>query len=181
MMEVLRFECDGLILIKPKVYADDRGHFLETYHWQKYRELGINSDFVQDNESLSHRLVLRGLHFQSPPFAQGKLIRVLCGSIYDVAVDVRRDSPTFGKWQSVVLSAENKHQFWIPEGFAHGFLALEDNTVINYKCTANYHASAERTLLWNDTDLNIGWPETPLIVSSKDKAGEIFRDFVSPF
>lgn len=180
-MEVLTFDCEGLLLIKPKMFTDERGHFLETYHSQKYSELGINSSFVQDNESMSHRLVLRGLHFQSPPFAQGKLIRVVCGSIYDVAVDIRKNSPTYGKWHSVMLSADNKHQFWIPEGFAHGFLSLEENTVINYKCTSNYNASAERTLLWNDPELNIQWPEMPLIVSVKDEAGEPYRTFKSPF
>ena len=180
-MEVQTFDCEGLVLIKPKVFTDERGHFLETYHAQKYGDLGINSSFVQDNESLSHRLVLRGLHFQAPPFAQGKLIRVVRGSIFDIAVDIRKNSPTYGKWHSVMLSADNKHQFWIPEGFAHGFLSLEDNTVINYKCTSNYNASAERTLLWNDPELNIQWPEMPLIVSVKDEAGETFRNFVSPF
>lgn len=180
-MEVQTFDCEGLLLIKPKVFTDDRGHFLETYHLQKYRELGISSEFIQDNESSSHRFVLRGLHFQTPPNAQGKLIRVVHGSIFDVAVDIRKNSPTYGKCYSAILSAVNNFQFWIPAGFAHGFLSLEENTVINYKCTANYNAASERTLLWNDPDLNIEWPENPLIVSSKDQSGEFFRNFTSPF
>jgi dTDP-4-dehydrorhamnose 3,5-epimerase len=180
-MEFDTFECEGLVLIKPKVFSDNRGYFLETYRLQKYSEIGIGNDFVQDNESMSHKFVLRGLHFQIPPYAQGKLIRVISGSIFDVAVDIRKNSPTYGKWQSVLLSSENKFQFWIPAGFAHGFLSLEDNTIINYKCTADYNASAERTLHWNDPDLNIKWPENPLIVSAKDEAGEKFKNFTSPF
>lgn len=181
MMDIETFECKGLILIKPKVFSDDRGHFLETFHSQKYSELGISCDFVQDNESLSHKHVLRGLHFQSPPNAQGKLIRVVRGSIFDVAVDIRKNSPTYGKYHSVILSDENKYQFWIPEGFAHGFLSLEENTVINYKCTSNYNAAAERTLLWNDTDLNIKWPMTPSIINPKDQSGDHFHNFTTPF
>jgi len=181
MIEFETFGCDGLLLIKPKVFSDDRGHFLETYHIDKYREIGILDDFVQDNESCSHRFALRGLHFQAPPFSQGKLIRVIAGSIFDVAVDIRKNSPTYGKWQSVILSDKNNHQFWIPAGFAHGFISLEENSVINYKCTALYNASSERTLVWNDPELNISWPEKPLIISSKDEAGEHFDTFVTPF
>lgn len=180
-MDIQKFDCEGLLLIKPDVFSDERGHFLETYSAVKYAELGMPESFVQDNESFSHRLVLRGLHFQVPPHAQGKLIRVVRGSIFDVAVDIRKNSPTFGKWISVVLSDENKYQFWIPAGFAHGFLALEDKTVINYKCSSLYHSASERTLLWNDPALQIAWPEKPQIVSSKDEKGEFFADFNTPF
>lgn len=181
VMDIQKFDCEGLLLIKPDVFSDERGHFLETFSYAKYAALGMPESFVQDNESFSHRLVLRGLHFQVPPHAQGKLIRVVRGSIFDVAVDIRKNSPTFGKWISVVLSDENKYQFWIPAGFAHGFLSLEESTVINYKCTSLYHSASERTLLWNDPALQIAWPEKPQIVSSKDEKGELFADFNSPF
>jgi dTDP-4-dehydrorhamnose 3,5-epimerase len=180
-MECSTFEIAGLILIKPKVFSDNRGSFLETFHIDKYREIGIDKAFVQDNESVSSAMVLRGLHFQCPPFAQGKLIRVISGSIYDVAVDIRKNSPTYGRWHAEILTGENRHQFWIPEGFAHGFLALEDQTIVNYKCTSVYQAGSEATLLWNDPDIGIHWPGTPVEISPKDLGGESFSHFCSPF
>jgi len=180
-MEYSTFEIAGLILIKPKVFTDNRGCFLETFHSDKYREIGIDKVFVQDNESVSSAMVLRGLHLQNPPYAQGKLIRVIRGSIFDVAVDIRKNSPTYGRWHAEMLSGENRHQFWIPEGFAHGFIALEEQTIVNYKCTSLYQAGSESTLLWNDPDIGIQWPGTPVEISAKDLGGESFRNFRSPF
>ena len=147
-MEFDTFECEGLVLIKPKVFSDNRGYFLETYRLQKYSEIGIGNDFVQDNESMSHKFVLRGLHFQIPPYAQGKLIRVISGSIFDVAVDIRKILPHTANGNRFYFPLKINFNF----GFRglHGFLSLEDNTIINYKCTADYNASAERTLHWND-------------------------------
>lgn len=181
-MKISKFEIEGIVLIEPKVFADDRGVFYETFQVNQFKEF-VSDDlhFVQDNESVSKKNVLRGLHFQNPPHAQGKLVRVVSGSVLDVAVDLRKDSPTFGKHQTVFLSAENKHLFWIPKGFAHGFLALEDNTVFNYKCTGFYHPQSEQTLLWNDKQLAIDWKITDPIVSTKDQDGLLFSHFESPF
>ncbi|PKP03129.1 MAG: dTDP-4-dehydrorhamnose 3,5-epimerase [Bacteroidetes bacterium HGW-Bacteroidetes-6] len=180
-MQVTKFGIEGLLLIEPRVFVDDRGYFKETFHAARYAEAGIDGNFVQDNESMSGKYIVRGLHLQDPPFAQGKLIRVIAGSIFDVAVDVRVGSATYGKFQSVVLSAQNHLQFWIPPGFAHGFMALEDNTIINYKCTGFYNSSAERTIMWNDPDLAIPWPGPSSVVSSKDNRGEFLRMFQSKF
>jgi dTDP-4-dehydrorhamnose 3,5-epimerase len=181
MIQVTKFGIEGLLLIEPRVFVDDRGYFKETFHAARYAEAGIDGNFVQDNESMSGKYIVRGLHLQDPPFAQGKLIRVIAGSIFDVAVDVRVGSATYGKFQSVVLSAQNHLQFWIPPGFAHGFMALEDNTIINYKCTGFYNSSAERTIMWNDPDLAIPWPGPSSVVSSKDNRGEFLRMFQSKF
>lgn len=174
-------EIEGLIVIEPTCYIDNRGFFMETYHALRYTESIGQHIFMQDNESLSHKNVLRGLHFQLPPFAQGKLVRVVCGSVQDVVVDLRSNSPTFGQYFSILLSAENKLQLWIPPGFAHGFLALENNTLFSYKCTKVYHKDSERTLLWNDPDLNIQWNIPDPIVSEKDSQGMLFKNFNSPF
>ena len=144
-------------------------------------DTGLTIDFVQDNESISKKNVLRGLHFQIPPFAQGKLVRVVSGSVLDVAVDLRKGSPTYGKHEIVELSADNKRQFWIPPGFAHGFLSLEENTVFNYKCSNYYSPVSERTIKWNDPDLNIDWQINEPIVSEKDQNGLDFVNFVSQF
>lgn len=172
---------EGLILIKPKVFEDERGHFFESYNKQVFEENGLNLGFVQDNQSLSQKGVLRGLHFQEPPFSQGKLIRVIKGSVLDVAVDIRRDSKTYGKHYSIVLSEQNKTMFYIPKGFAHGFLTLQDNTIFTYKCTNFYSHEHERSLIWNDSTLNIDWGVTDPILSDKDKEAQQLSTFVSPF
>ncbi|MBR0324467.1 MAG: dTDP-4-dehydrorhamnose 3,5-epimerase [Bacteroidales bacterium] len=180
-MELIKTSIDGLLIIKPDVFKDDRGYFFESYNKERFAKAGLNMDFVQDNESKSCKGVLRGLHFQKPPFAQGKLVRVIKGSVMDVAVDLRKDSTTYGKWESVVLTEDNKLQFWIPEGFAHGFVALEDNTIFNYKCTNVYNKESEGSILWNDPDININWNIDNPILSEKDKISPLFKNFESPF
>ena len=180
-MELIKTSIDGLLIIKPDVFKDERGYFYESYNKERFAKIGLNIDFVQDNESKSDKGVLRGLHFQKPPFAQGKLVRVIKGSVMDVAVDLRKDSPTYGKWESVVLTEDNKLQFWIPEGFAHGFVALEDNTIFNYKCTNVYNKESEGSILWNDPDININWNIDNPILSEKDKISPLFKNFESPF
>lgn len=173
---------NGLLIIEPRVFFDDRGFFYESFNKEKYRSLlGSENDFVQDNISCSKKNVLRGLHFQSPPFAQGKLVTVLKGKVLDVAVDIRKESPTYGKYQAIELSSENKLQFWIPSGFAHGFVALEDDTIFSYKCSNYYSPSNENTILWNDKTLNINWNLNDPIISEKDNIGIEFNKFVSPF
>lgn len=165
-----RFETNikGLLIIEPKVFEDERGSFFESYNKERFKELGINVNFVQDNQSISHKNVLRGLHFQKEPYAQDKLVRVTRGSVLDVAVDLRLNSPTYGKWASVNLSEKNGLMFFIPKGFAHGFLSLEDNTVFQYKCSNIYSKDHEDGLLWNDPNLAIDWGISNPIVSKKD-------------
>lgn len=180
-MEIVKTPIDGLLVIKPDVFADNRGYFFETYNEEKFRQLGLRTDFVQDNESCSSKGVVRGLHFQAPPFAQAKLIRVVRGSVLDFALDIRRGSPTYGKYFSVKLDDKEKNMFFIPEGFAHGFLTLEDDTVFSYKCTALYNKQSERGLLWNDKRLNIDWTIAEPILSDKDKLWGKFDEFTSPF
>ncbi len=165
-------ECDieGLYVIEPKVFYDSRGYFMESYNQKDFYEAGLKMDFVQDNQSLSVRGVLRGLHFQKE-HPQGKLVRVLKGEVFDVAVDIRKGSRTFGKWHGVVLSAENKKQFYISEGFAHGFLVLSEEAEFAYKCTDFYRPDDEGGILWNDKEIGIDWPlaeEIKLIISEKD-------------
>ncbi|AIT62483.1 dTDP-4-dehydrorhamnose 3,5-epimerase [Coxiella burnetii] len=162
-----------VILIKPKVFTDDRGFFIETFKQSDFRRHGINGEFLQDNHSLSMKKgVLRGLHYQLDPHAQGKLVRVVLGKVFDVAVDLRRESPTFGKWVSTELSSTNNHMLWIPPGFAHGMLVLEENTHLLYKCTAEYVPASERYIRWDDPDINIKWPiKNNLLLSEKDAAG----------
>jgi len=179
-MTITRFEIEGLVLFQPKVYQDNRGYFLETYQDERYQD-HLKVAFVQDNLSMSHKGVLRGLHFQKPPHAQGKLVQVLKGSVLDVAVDLRVKSPTYGKHQVVALNDANHAQFYIPEGFAHGFLALENDTLFSYKCTTYYHASSEQTLLWSDPDLDIVWPNIQKIISEKDQIGLPLHQLDSPF
>jgi len=169
-----------LLLLTPQVYIDDRGYFMESYNKMRIGKM-IKNDFVQDNESLSRKNVLRGLHLQLPPHAQAKLIRVIKGSILDVAVDLRKNSDTFGQHFKHVLSGENKKQLYIPEGFAHGFLTLEDDTLINYKCSNYYHAECESSILWNDPDLNIDWGIQNPILAEKDRYAEKFITFENPF
>lgn len=167
-------ECDipGPLIVEPKVFGDDRGFFLESWNATVFREAGLDLAFVQDNHSRSARGVLRGMHFQNPG-PQGKLVRVVAGAVYDVAVDLRRSSPHFGEWVGVELSAANKRMFWIPEGFAHGFLTLEDGTDFLYKCTAPYAPQHEYSLAWDDPDVGIVWPldGTHPIISEKDSQG----------
>jgi len=179
-MQIEKTSFEGLLLITPDVYKDDRGYFMESYKQSEYKKTtGIT--FVQDNESLSQKNVIRGLHFQKPPFAQAKLIRVIKGSILDVVVDLRKDSKTFGKHFKHVLSEENKKQLYIPEGFAHGFLSLEDHTVILYKCSEYYHKESEDALLWNDETLGINWETDKPILTEKDRNAKKFSIFESPF
>jgi len=180
-MKLITTSIKGLVLILPDVYADPRGYFFESFQKEKFLSLGINAEFIQDNESMSGKGVLRGLHFQKPPFAQGKLVRVVRGSVLDVAVDIRKGSKTYGKWESSVLSADNKLMMWIPEGFAHGFLVLEDDTIFQYKCTNYYDKRSEYGIIWNDPDINIKWGNEHPLVSEKDLQGIQFKDLKSPF
>lgn len=175
---------DFISLITPRRFGDQRGFFAETYSRHKYAEMGVGIEFVQDNHSLSHDVgTLRGLHFQSPPHAQGKLVRCGRGAIFDVAVDIRQGSPTYGQWEGYELSADNGHQLYLPIGFAHGFVTLEPNSEIVYKCSDYYVPEAEGTLRWDDPGINIEWP--PLrgnpILSEKDAIAPLFKGFESPF
>lgn len=167
-------------MISPDVFKDRRGYFFESYNKKKFETL-TRKEFVQDNESLSNKNVLRGLHFQKPPYAQAKLVRVIKGSVMDVVVDLRKSSPTYGHHYKNILSEENKKQIFIPEGFAHGFLVLENYTIFSYKCSAFYHKPAEEAILWNDATLAIDWGIENPIVSDKDKVAKRFDKFVSPF
>jgi dTDP-4-dehydrorhamnose 3,5-epimerase len=180
-MEIIKTEINDLLIIKPRVFEDERGHFFESYNQSVFNVNGLNLNFVQDNQSLSNKGVLRGLHFQNPPFAQGKLVRVIKGSVLDVAVDIRKNSSSYGKHVSIVLSEQNKTMLYIPEGFAHGFLTLEDNTIFSYKCTNIYNKESEGCILWNDSDLKINWNVENPIISEKDKIGTLFKDFKSNF
>ena len=173
-------DIEDVILITPNVYSDDRGYFMESFN-QKKIDMLIKESFVQDNESVSHKNVLRGLHLQLPPYAQAKLVRVVKGSILDVAVDLRKNSITYGKHFKHVLSGENKKQLFIPVGFAHGFLSLEDNTILNYKCSDYYHTDSERAIAWNDPDLSIDWGIKKPILAEKDRLAENFVTFENPF
>lgn len=175
-MKVIPTEIPDVLIIEPQVYGDDRGFFLESFNQKDFREkTGVNTTFVQDNHSMSLKNVLRGLHYQIPN-PQGKLVRVVNGSVFDVAVDARKSSPTFGQWVGCVLSAENKRIFWVPEGFAHGFLVLSERAEFLYKTTNYYYPQYEKTILWNDADLGIDWPlEIPPILSPKDQAGQPFK------
>ncbi len=180
-MEIIKTKLEGLWIIKPAVFEDERGYFFESFNQDKFLEAGIDVKFLQDNESKSRKGVLRGLHFQNPPSAQGKLVRVMRGSVLDVAVDIRAKSPTYGKWESIVLSGQNKWMYWIPPGFAHGFVTLEDETIFFYKCTNVYNKGSEGSIVWNDPDLNIDWGVKNPIISDKDKTGPEFKNFISKF
>lgn len=167
-------EITGVYIIEPKIFYDNRGYFMEIYNKKHFEKAGLNMNFVQDNESKSTKGVLRGLHFQKR-YSQGKLLRVTKGEVFDVAVDLRNDSKTYGKWTGIILSEENKKQFYIPEGFAHGFLVLSDEAVFNYKCTNFYAPEYEEGIIWNDSDINIKWPIDKvenIILSEKDKANQ---------
>lgn len=177
-MEVLETAIAGVKIIQPKVFGDARGFFLETFEKNRYQSmLGINLDFVQDNHSRSQKGVLRGLHFQKEN-PQGKLVRVVRGSVFDVAVDIRPDSPTFGCWEGLILSEENKTQFWIPPGLAHGFVVLSDIADFEYKCTDYYNPKVEGCLRWDDSDIGIQWPDIGMefILSEKDKVGRLLKN-----
>lgn len=158
----------GLLLITPKVFIDSRGYFYESYNKELFLKYGINFEFRQDNQSLSFKNALRGLHFQNPPYEQGKLVRVITGSVKDVVVDIRKNSPTYGKHFSVILSSKENKMLWIPPGFAHGFVTLEDNTIFSYKCTNVYHKESESGIIFNDKILNINWEVKNPVISDKD-------------
>lgn len=175
-MQIIPSRLAGALIIEPRVFGDTRGFFMESWNKARYAEAGIALDFVQDNLSFSQLGVLRGLHFQNPN-AQGKLVQVLQGEVFDVAVDIRVGSPTFGQWDSVVLSAENRRQFYVPPGFAHGFCVMSSTALFTYKCTDLYNPAAEGSVLWNDPDLAIPWPVDAPELSAKDKAGIRLRDF----
>ena len=180
-MEVINTKIPGLIIIKPDIFGDDRGYFYESWQKEKFLKMGVDADFIQDNESKSGKGILRGLHFQRPPYIQGKLVRVVKGSVLDVAVDIRKKSPTYGKWESVKITEENKLMVWVPEGFAHGFLVLEDDTIFQYKCTGFYNAGSEGRILWNDLQLGIDWGIEEPVLSEKDEQAPLFADLKSPF
>ncbi len=181
-MDFLKCSLEGLYLVEPKVFGDDRGYFFESFNQKMFEEkVGESFVFCQDNQSLSNKGVVRGLHFQAPPHAQGKLVRVTQGSVLDVVLDIRKNSATFGQHFSVVLSAENKRQLWIPPGFAHGFSTLEDQTIFQYKCTNYYHPESEHSVLWNDENLQIDWQVSEAIVSAKDQDGTKWNEFKTPF
>lgn len=177
-MKIIPTEIPEVLILEPRVFEDERGFFMESFNQRLFDDaVGTHYDFVQDNHSRSKKGVLRGLHYQLPPHAQGKLVRVTSGTVFDVAVDIRKSSPTFGKWVGVELSAENRRQLWIPPGFAHGFLVLSDWADFLYKTTAYYATAAERCIRWDDHDIAIGWPpmhKRPT-VSQKDQAGPEFR------
>lgn len=180
-MKIQTTPIHGLIILEPKVYHDERGYFFESYNEKVLEEAGIHEHWVQDNQSCSQKGVVRGLHFQKPPFAQAKLVRILKGAAIDFAVDIRKGSPTYGHYFSVLLTEDNFRQFYIPAGFAHGFSALEANTLFFYKCSNFYNKASEGSIRFDDPDLNIDWQiETP-ITSEKDLTGSWLKDFESPF
>jgi dTDP-4-dehydrorhamnose 3,5-epimerase len=176
-MKVTQLSIPDVLLIEPQVFADDRGFFFESFNQERFEKaLGRKVNFVQDNHSRSLKGVLRGLHYQLPPKAQGKLVRVTQGEVFDVAVDLRQSSPTFGKWVGEILSADNKKQIWIPQGFAHGFLTLSDTSEFLYKATDFYSPENERCIIWNDAKINITWPLEEVFLSAKDLRGICLRD-----
>nr|ELR5257058.1 dTDP-4-dehydrorhamnose 3,5-epimerase [Providencia rettgeri] len=177
-MKIIPTEIPDVLIIEPKVFEDERGFFYESFNQKQFDEaVGYHVNFVQDNHSKSTKGVLRGLHYQEEPYAQGKLVRCVVGEVFDVAVDIRKNSPTFGKWVGVNLSAENKRQLWIPEGFAHGFHVLNEPAEINYKTNQYYSPIHESIIIWNDIDLNIDWKLTDKkIISNKDKLGKKFKE-----
>jgi dTDP-4-dehydrorhamnose 3,5-epimerase len=181
-MEVKKTKINGVFLIKPQVFKDNRGHFFESFNSKKFNEAtGLDVQFVQDNQSLSSKNVLRGLHFQHPPFAQAKLVSVIKGEVLDVVVDIRKESDTYGEYITENLNAENHHQLFIPEGMAHGFLTLKDDTIFSYKCSNYYDKGSENGIIWNDSNLKIDWKIKNPLVSEKDQLAQNFTSFVSPF
>ncbi len=180
-MQIQKTDFKGLLVLQPNKYTDNRGSFYESWNKEVFKKIGLDIDFVQDNQSYSHKHVLRGLHFQNPPNAQGKLVRVTRGIALDVVVDLRKKSSTFGKYFKIELSSEKSNMLWIPSGFAHGFIALDNDTIFQYKCDSPYKPESEECLLWNDETLDINWGIKNPIVSSKDQQGELFKMFNSPF
>lgn len=181
-MKIQNTSIEGLLIIHPAVFRDERGYFFESFNKKHFEKLtGYKKEFIQDNQSLSQKNILRGMHFQKPPFSQAKLVRVTQGSVLDVVVDLRKNSPTYGNHYTIELSAKNLLSLFIPEGFAHGFLTLEDETIFLYKCTEFYNKESEATLMWNDPHLAIDWKTENPIVSEKDKTGIAFSNFNSPF
>ncbi|MEO8794284.1 MAG: dTDP-4-dehydrorhamnose 3,5-epimerase [Daejeonella sp.] len=182
-MKFLETKLAGALIIENKVWEDDRGYFYESYSKEAFKNAGINFEFVQDNQSLSQPGTLRGLHAQAPPHDQGKLVRVIQGKVIDVVVDIRKDSPTFGESLTVELSGENHRMFWVPPGFLHGFVTLEENTIFTYKVTNLYNKASEIGVIWNDPQLNINWgvENDQVFLSEKDKVLPLFKDFTSPF
>ncbi len=179
MTNATPLEISDVLLIEPKLFEDDRGFFFESYNKLNFDNIaGTDINFVQDNHSRSKLGVLRGLHYQKKPFEQGKLVRVVEGSVFDVAVDLRKDSPSFGRWVGEILSAENKRQLWIPEGFAHGFLVLSEHVEFLYKTTNFYKPEYEIAIRWDDPDLAISWPESHKLISDKDQNAMSFDDFI---
>lgn len=177
-INVVQTEIEGLVIIEPAVFSDERGYFMETYNREVFEKNGLTMNFVQDNESKSKKGVLRGLHFQTK-FSQGKLVRVLSGEVYDVGVDLRKGSKTYGQYAGVILSGENKKMFYVPEGFAHGFLVLSDDAVFTYKCTNLYHPEFDGGIIYNDSDINIAWPTediTEVLLSEKDRVLPTLRE-----
>ena len=178
-MEVLKTAIEGLLIIEPTVFGDSRGYFYESYNKQRFEEAtGLDIDFVQDNQSKSCYGVLRGLHFQKPPYAQSKLVRCVRGRVLDVVVDIRKSSPTFGKYVAVELTEDNHRQLFIPHGFAHGFVVLSDEAIFQYKCDNFYHKESEGAVAWNDPEINIDWtiPFDDVILSDKDKVNPLLKD-----
>lgn len=180
-MNIITTAIPGLLILEPMVFSDERGFFMEMYNRDRYREAGIATEFFQDNLSCSKKGVVRGLHYQAPPFAQGKLVSVLHGRVLDVAVDIRTGSPAYGQSVSVELSAENHRQFWIPAGFAHGFAVLENDTLFAYKCTAPYSKEHDRGIRYDDPAIAINWGVESPIVSEKDKAHPLLREIAAEF
>lgn len=174
-MEIIKTEFPGLTFIKPKIFGDSRGWFFESWSKERYAEIGITENFVQDNISFSTKGVLRGLHYQKP-YTQGKLVFVLQGEVWDVVVDLRRSSPTFGKWEGFTLTGEDKEQLYVPPGFAHGFCVLSETVLFQYKCTDQYSPASEHGVMWNDPTLNIPWPAGNPIISEKDTRHPMFQD-----
>ncbi|NMC31901.1 MAG: dTDP-4-dehydrorhamnose 3,5-epimerase [Veillonellaceae bacterium] len=174
-MNVIATELPGVLIVEPKMFPDARGFFVETYNKERYAACGITADFVQDNLSFSSRGVLRGLHYQNP-HTQGKLVYVLAGEVWDVAVDIRPNSPQFGRWTAVTLSSDNKRQFYIPPGFAHGFCVLSETALFTYKCTDLYHPECDGGIRWDDPDIGIAWPVAAPLLSDKDKKQPLLKD-----
>lgn len=170
-----------LLILSPRVFEDQRGYFFESFRADVLADHGVTIKFIQDNESMSNKGVLRGLHMQAPPFGQAKLIKVVKGAIYDVAVDVRKASPTYGQYFGIELNGENRKMLYVPEGFAHGFCCLQDRTIVQYKCSNYYHPSSELGLRWDDMEVNINWPVEHPIISAKDEQHPFLKNFHSPF
>lgn len=184
MINVLKTGIEGVFVIEPKVFGDERGYFLESFNAKEFKEkTGIDVTFVQDNESKSRYGVLRGMHFQLPPYTQSKLVRVVNGKVLDVVVDIRKGSPTYGKYEMCELTEENHRQFFVPKGMAHGFAVLSEEAIFQYKCDEFYHPEAEGAIAWNDPDIAIQWPidDQDVLLSEKDKHHPFLKDFESPF